>query len=82
MYYAYFRTKDGKKERAYSCCESLIRLKLDIECIYRYSKIYKLIKEMDEIIEWRIYDEYKNLLEIGVVESTVKGKEVSWYVGV
>ena len=47
--------------------------------MYRLSE---LKSEFNEIIEWRIYDEYKNLLEIGVVESTVKGKEVSWYVGV
>lgn len=80
MYYVYFRTKDGKKETAYSCCENLIRLKFDIECIYRYSKIYKLIKEMDKIIEWRIYDSNTKLLEIGVVEETeVKSKDINWY---
>lgn len=38
--------------------------------------------EIDDIIEWRIYDENINLLEIGVVEPTVKGKEVHWFVGV
>ena len=80
MYYVYFRTKDGKKETAYSCNESLIRLKFDIECIYRYSKIYKCIKEMNKIIEWRVYDSNKNLLEIGVVEETeVKSKDIIWY---
>ena len=80
MYYVYFRTKDGKKEIAYSCSESLIRLKFDIECIYRYSKIYKCIKEMNKIIEWRVYDSNKKLLEIGVVEETeVKSKEIIWY---
>lgn len=75
MYYVYFRTKDGKKETAYSCSESLIRLKFDIEYIYRYSKIYKLIKEMDKIIEWRIYDSNTKLLEIGVVEETEVKKQ-------
>lgn len=44
MYYVYFKTKGGKKETAYSCSKNLIGLKFDIECIYRYSKIYKLIK--------------------------------------
>lgn len=62
--------------------KNLIGLKIDIECIYRYSKIYKLIKDMDKIIEWRVYDSNKNLLEIGIVEPTVKGKEVSWFVEV
>lgn len=80
MYYVYFRNKDGKKEIAYSCSKNLIALKFDIECIYRYSKIYKLIKEMDKIIEWRVYDSNKNLLEIGVVEETeVKSKDIIWY---
>ena len=36
--------------------------------------------DIDDIVEWRIYDENTKLLEIGIVESTVKGKEVSWYV--
>ena len=47
--------------------------------MYRLSE---LKSEFNDIIEWRIYDEYKNLLEIGVVSPTVKGKEVSWFVGV
>ena len=80
MYYVYFRTKDGKKETAYSCSKNLIGLKFDIECIYRYSKIYKLIKEINKIIEWRVYDSNNKLLEIGVVEETeVKSKDIIWY---
>lgn len=80
MYYVYFRTKDEKKETAYSCSESLIRLKFDIEYIYRYSKMNKLIKEMNKIIEWRIYDSNTKLLEIGIVEENeAKSKEIIWY---
>ena len=80
MYYVYFRTKDGKKDTAYSCNDSLIRLKFDIEYIYRYSRIYNSIKEMNNIIEWRIYDSNTKLLEIGIVEETeVKSKDIIWY---
>ena len=79
-YYVFYRKKNQSKETGYIWNTSnLIRIKLDIELLYRLSE---LKSEFNEIIEWRIYDEYKNLLEIGVVESTVKGKEVSWYVGV
>ena len=74
------KPKVEKKETPYSCSNNLIGLKFDIECIYRYSKIYKLIKEMDKIIEWRVYDSNKNLLEIGVVkEDEVKSKDIFWY---
>lgn len=79
-YHVFYRKKNQSKETGYiRNASNLIRIKLDIESLYRLSE---LKPEFNEIIEWRIYDEYKNLLEIGVVESTVKGKEVSWYVGV
>lgn len=79
-YYVFYRKKNQSKETGYSWnASNLIRIKLDIESLYRLSE---LKSEFNEIIEWRIYDEYKNLLEIGVVESTVKGKEVSWFVEV
>ena len=50
-----------------------------VESLYRWSNMKS---DIDDIIEWRIYDENTKLLEIGIVESTVKGKEVSWYVEV
>lgn len=79
-YCVYYRKKNQLKETGYIWnASNLIRTKLDIESLYRLSE---LKSEFNEITEWRIYDEYKNLLEIGVVGSTVKGKEVSWYVGV
>ena len=35
---------------------------------------------MNKIIEWRVYDSNKKLLEIGIVEETeVKSKEIIWY---
>lgn len=79
MYYVYFRTKKSKKETPYSCCKNLLNLKFDIECIYRYSKVYKLIEEMDKIIEWRVYDSNTKLLEIGIVENTGMNKEIYWF---
>lgn len=79
-YYVFYRKKNQSKETGYIWnASNLIRIKLNIESLYRLSE---LKSEFNEIIEWRIYDEYKNLLEIGVVESTVKGKEVSWFVEV
>ena len=58
---------------------NLINIKLDIETIYRWQDVGDLL---DDVVEWRIYDEKDNLCEIGVVESNVKGKEVSWFVEV
>lgn len=79
-YYVFYRKKNQSKETGYIWkASNLIRIKLDIESLYRLSE---LKSEFNDIIEWRIYDEYKNLLEIGVVSPTVKGKEVSWFVGV
>lgn len=79
-YYVFYRKKNHFKESGYIWnASNLIRIKLDIESLYRLSE---LKSEFNDIIEWRIYDEYKNLLEIGVVSPTVKGKEVSWFVGV
>lgn len=79
-YYVFYRKKNHLKETIYKRnVSNLIRIKLDIESIYRWQDGGNLL---DDVVEWRIYDEYKNLLEIGVVESTVKGKEVSWFVEV
>ena len=79
-YYVFYRKQNHLKETAYIWnASNLIRIKLDIESLYRLSE---LKSEFNDIIEWRIYDEYKNLLEIGVVSPTVKGKEVRWFVGV
>lgn len=72
--------KNHLKETIYERnVSNLIRVKLDIETIYRWQDVGNLL---NDVVEWRIYDENKNLLEIGIVESTVKGKEVSWYVEV
>ena len=79
-YYVYYRKKNHLKETIYlRNVSNLINVKLDIETIYRWQDVENLL---NDVVEWRIYDENKNLLEIGVVESTVKGKEVSWYVEV
>lgn len=79
-YYVFYRKKNQLKETGYIWnASNLIRIKLDIESLYRLGD---LKSEFNDIIEWRIYDEHRNLLEIGVVDSTVKGKEVSWYVEV
>ena len=76
-YYVFYRKKNHIKETGYvGNVSNLIRIKLDIESLYRWCDMKSNI---DDIIEWRIYDENTKLLEIGVVESTVKGKEVSWY---
>lgn len=66
-YYLTYRKKNHLKESIYERnVTNLIRFKLDIESIYR----------QQDVVEWRIYD------EIGVVEPTLKGKEVSWFVEV
>lgn len=79
-YYLTYRKKKHLKESIYECnVANLIRLKLDIESIYRWQDVGNLL---DDVVEWRIYDENHLLIEIGVVESTVKGKEVSWFVEV
>lgn len=79
-YYVTYRKKNHLKESIYERnVTNLIRLKLDIETIYRWQDVGNLL---DDVVEWRIYDENHRLIEIGVVESTVKTKEVSWYVGV
>lgn len=80
-YYVFYRKKNHLKETRYiGNVSNLIRIKLDIESLYRWGDMNT--EKIDDIIEWRIYDENTNLLEIGVVEPTVKGKEVSWFVGV
>ena len=79
-YYVFYRKKNHIKETGYiGNVSNLIRIKLDIESLYRWCDMKSNI---DDIIEWRIYDENTKLLEIGIVESTVKGKKVSWYVEV
>lgn len=79
-YYVFYRKKNELKETPYiGNVSNLIRMKLDIESLYRCRDMRSKI---DDIIEWRIYDENVNLLEIGVVTPTVKGKEVSWFEGV
>ena len=75
-YYACFRRKNHVKETIYKRnVSNLNRIKLEIETIYRWQDVGNLL---DDVVEWRIYDKNKNLLEVGIVESTVKGKEVSW----
>ena len=79
-YYVSYRKKNHLKETIFlRNVSNLILVKLDIETIYRWQDVGNLL---NDVVEWRIYDENKNLLEIGIVESTVKGQEVSWYVGV
>lgn len=79
-YYLTYRKKNHLKETIYERnVTNLIRLKLDIENIYRWQDVGNLL---DDVVEWRIYDENHRLIEIGVVEPTVKGKEVSWFVEV
>ena len=79
-YYVCYRKKNHLKETIYMRnVSNLIRVKLDIETIYRWQDVGNLL---NDVVEWRIYDENTKLLEIGIVESTVKGKEVSWYVEV
>lgn len=79
-YYLTYRKKNHLKESIYERnVTNLIRLKLDIENIYRWQDVGNLL---DDVVEWRIYDENHRLIEIGVVEPTVKGKEVSWFVEV
>lgn len=76
-YYVFYRKKNERKETGYvGDVSNLIRIKLDIESLYRWQDVNKI----DDIVEWRIYDKYRNLIEIGMVESTVKRKEVSWFV--
>lgn len=79
-YYVFYQKKYHLKETAFiGNVSNLIRIKLDIESLYRCRDMKT---EIDDIIEWRIYDEHANLLEIGVVMPTVKGKEVRWFEGV
>lgn len=85
-YYLTYRKKNHLKETIYERnVTNLIRFKLDIESIYRYQDVGILLDDgnlLDDVVEWRIYDENHRLIEIGVVEPTVKGKEVSWFVEV
>ena len=75
-YYVSFRKKNHVKETIYKRnVSNLNRIKLEIETIYRWQDVGNLL---DDVVEWRIYDENKNLIKVGIVESTVKGKEVSW----
>lgn len=79
-YYLTYRKKNHLKESIYERnVTNLIRLKLDIESIYKQQDVGNLL---DYVEEWRIYDENHRLIEIGVVEPTVKCKEVSWFVEV
>lgn len=79
-YYSTYRKKNHLKESIYERnVTNLIKIKLDIEIIYRWQDVGNLL---DDVVEWRIYDEKHRLIEIGVVEPTVKGKEVSWFVEV
>lgn len=79
-YYLTYRKKNHLKESIYERnVTNLIRLKLDIESIYKWQDVGNLL---DDVVEWRIYDENMRLIEIGIVESTVKAKEVSWFVEV
>ena len=79
-YYVCYRKKNHLKETIYERnVSNLIKVKLDIETIYRWQDVGNLL---NDVVEWRIYDENSKLLEIGIVEPTVKGQEVSWYVGV
>lgn len=76
-YYVFYRKKNERKETPYVVDTSnLIRIKLDIESLYRWQDVNKI----DDIVEWRIYDKYRNLLEIGIIESTIKSKEITWYI--
>ena len=81
-YYVFYRKKNHIKETGHvGNVSNLIRIKLDIELLYRWCDIKS---DIDDIVEWRIYDENTNLIEIGVVTSTLKGKEVKskdiiWY---
>ena len=80
-YYLTYRKKNHLKENIYEHnVTNLIRFKLDIETIYRWQDYSGNL--LDDVVEWRIYDENHRLIEIGVVEPTVKGKEVSWFVEV
>ena len=85
-YYLTYRKKNHLKETIYERnVTNLIRIKLDIESIYWYQDVGILLDDgnlLDDVVEWRIYDENHRLIEIGVVEPTVKGKEVSWFVEV
>lgn len=85
-YYLTYRKKNQLKETIYERnVTNLIRFKLDIESIYRYQDVGILLDDgnlLDDVVEWRIYDENHRIIEIGVVEPTVKGKEVSWFVEV
>lgn len=80
-YYLTYRKKNHLKECIYERnVTNLIRFKLDIENMYRWQDCCENL--LDDVVEWRIYDENHRLIEIGVVESTVKSKEVSWFVEV
>ena len=77
-YYVFYRKKNHIKETGYvGNVSNLIRIKLDIESLYRWCDMKS---DIDDIVEWRIYDSNTKLLEIGVVEETeVKRKDIIWY---
>ena len=86
-----YRRKNHNKFIRYNLSSNnLINIKLDIKTIYSWKDVEKLLDDVIyrwqdvgnllDVVEWRIYDEKDNLCEIGVVEPTVKGKEVSWFV--
>ena len=76
-YYVFYRKKNHIKETRYDCNESdLIRIKIEIESLYWWCDI---ISDIDDIIEWRIYDSNTKPIEIGLVETEAKSKDIIWY---
>ena len=77
-YYVYYRKKNHLKGTIYERnVSNLIRVKMDIENIYRWQDVGNLL---NDVVEWRIYDEKTNLIEIGVVvETEVKSKDIIWF---
>ena len=77
-YYVCYRKKNHLKETIYERNVSeLIRAKIDIEAIYRWKDVGNLL---NDVMEWRIYDKNKNLIEIAVVyETDMKSKDIIWY---
>ena len=74
-YYVFYRKKNQIKETRYDCNKSdLIRIKIEIESLFWWCDMNF---DIDDIIEWRIYDSNTKPLEIGLVEA--KSKDIIWY---
>ena len=73
-YYVCYRKKNHLKETTYlRNVSNLIKVKLDIETIYRWQDVGNLL---NDVVEWRIYDEKKIFLKLVQLNQQLKEKKL------